>query len=371
MPYVQEDMKGLNRRAVFDLVSQVGEISRVDISNTLGTSGATVLKITNFFLEQGYVVLAGSEKTTRGRHPQILRFNPDSILGIGVDYNGNTLKAAVCNYWGQQLVFEQTEVDGCFHKLVEEVLPKTLQQLLKKYKVHKSRINCIGICVPGAADTEHERIELGPLSGIRIEKKVSESIKILSSKMKLPVYLFNDVNAAATGEYVLRKLKDDDLVYISVGDGLGAGIILDGRLRSGKHWYTGEIAHMVFDSNHVADLEKPGWMEEQLSKTVMERKFGDSGKKEDQIDDIARQLSLVVANVCNVLDVQGVILGGGKAEEMGQALIERVRYYTKRLCLFDIELQTPMSQNSSLVGVVSMALSRQLDQILSGGSGKK
>lgn len=366
MPYVQEDMKGLNRRAVFDLITQVGEISRVDISNTLGTSGATILKITNFFLEQGYVVLAGEEKTTRGRHPQILRFNPNSILGIGVDYNGKTVKVAVCNYWGTQLAFERAEVDGDFCKLVEEILPKFLQRLLKKNKVDKSCINCIGICVPGSADTEHERIELGPLSGIYMEKEVSESIGILSSKMQLPVYIFNDVNAAATGEYVLRKLKDDDLIYISVGDGLGAGIILDGNLRNGKHCYTGEIAHMVFDSNHVAELEKPGWMEEQLSQTFLGNRFGTDEKEEGQIDYVARQLSLVAANICNMLDVQIVIIGGRQVEEMGQKLMERVHYYTKRLCLFDIELYTPLSQNSSLVGVASMALSRETDHILSG-----
>ena len=273
MPYVQSDMKGLNRRDVFDLIASVGTISRVDIARSLGTSMPTVLKITNVLLEKGFVSISGEEKTARGRRPQLLQFNPDQILGIGIDYDGNTVKAAVCDYWGRELAFDQWMVGEDFDALLNEYLPSALPRLVEKSGIARDRLLGIGICVPGSLDTENSALHLGPLSGIRIGETPANTLNRFSEVMGLPVYCFNDVNAAATGEYVLRKLQKDDLVYISAGAGIGAGIILDGELRTGSHFAAGEIGHLVFDPGFTTDIQEPGWFEMQLAHETLYRKF--------------------------------------------------------------------------------------------------
>lgn len=370
MPYVQGDMKELNRRAAFDLITSVGEISRVDIGNILGTSSPTVLKITNFLLERGIVTMAGEEKTARGRRPQILRFDPDSIMGVGVDYDGHSVKVAVCNFWGEEKCRTEQRADGDFDALMETALPELLDQMLREHKIAREKLWGVGLCIPGAVDTKNSRVQLGPLSGIRINRTAAESAEILSQKMNLPVYLFNDVNAAATGEYVLRKLQGDDLLYLSAGAGIGAGIILDGKLRTGKHFYTGEVAHLVFDPDYITDISKPGWYEAQLSQPVLKEKFpeAETGVSAGLVRYVAQHLALAAANICNVLDVQTVILGGELVERMGAELTRATAEYAQRLCMLDVHLDSPSCRNPSLVGTASMALDLELDNVLSDSS---
>lgn len=363
MPYVQGDMKELNRRAVFDMIAEVGEVSRVDIGNTLGISSPTVLKITSFLMGRGIVTLAGEEKTARGRRPQLLRFDPDSLIGIGVDYDGSTVKAAVCNYWGQQKGYAEQPADDDFDMLMERVLPEMLDKLLKKSDVEQANVCGVGICIPGAVNTAEAGVKLGALSGIRMGCTPAESAKLLRTRMDMQVYLFNDVNAAATGEYVLRKLRGEDLVYISAGEGIGAGIILDGKLRTGKHFYTGEIAHIVFDPMFTTDISRPGWLEAQLSSVALQARFP-AGQQNEQIDYVAQHLALAIANICNILDIETVILDGEWVKRMGSELMRLTAEYTARLCMFNVMLYTPSCKNPSLTGAASMALELELDNVL-------
>ncbi len=367
MPYVQSDMKGLNRRDVFDLIADMGTISRVEIARILGTSMPTVLKITNMLLDKGFVSLSGEEMTARGRRPQLLQFNPHKILGIGVDYNGNTVKAAVCDYWGKELAFSQRPANDDFDALLNNCLPGMLAHLMEDNNITRDGLFAIGICLPGSSDTENSVLQLGPLSGVRIGNATTDTLRGFSQRMGLPVYCFNDVNSAATGEYVLRKLKKEDLVYISAGEGIGAGIILDGELRIGSRFSAGELGHFVLDPNFVTNIQKPGWFETQLSYEILCQRFPDYKKGEkpaELLEYIAQHLALAIANISNLLDLKYIILGGDLVKEFRNELQDKVRYYIRRLCLHEIEVYGASCENSSLVGATSLALSREVDNAL-------
>lgn len=368
MPFVPGDMKDLNRRAVFDLIASVDEISRVDIANALGTSTPTILKITNFFLEKGFITISGEGITARGRRPQLLRFQPDNIMSVGVDYDGHRVKIAVSNYNGEVKAKKVLAADGDFDGLVKEKLHRMIMDLLSENNISRPSLLGIGLSIPGSVDTKAATVELGPLSGIRIKSNVRDTLAVLSEQTALPAHIFNDVNAAAIGEYVQRRLKFDDLVFIYYGAGIGAGIILNGKLRTGKHFYTGEIAHIVFDHEWITDINKPGWLETQLSDGALRDKFPAYAKGEhpkELIEYMAQNLALCVANICNVMDIQNVVLGGGIMYSMGDELYERSQYYANRLCMFNVELQRPLSNTPTLVGTAFMALSKELEHMLS------
>ena len=150
--------------------------------------------------------------------------------------------------------------------------------------------------------------------------------------------------------------------YVYVSEGTGAGIILEGKLRTGKHFYSGEIAHMVFETDFVTDRRKPGWMERKLSFKSIEES---AQSREGQVDYAARYISLVIANICNTMDIQNVVLGGEIIQFLGQALFEKTRSYLDRLQLFPINLTRYVNENSDLVGAAYLALQRQLANILS------
>ncbi len=359
MPYVQGSMKELNRKTVFELIAEMREITRVEIAEVTKSSMPTILKITNFLIEQQIISLVGLEKTARGRRPHVLHFEPDSLLSIGLSFDGHHVIASLINYYGEEKKCIEKDSDASFSDMIENGFCEIIEELMKDMK--REHIKSVGISVSGSVDTENAKVHFGAFSELGIEREINESVRILSGKVKLPVYFFNDVNAAATGEYVLRKMKNTDLVYIYVGEGTGAGVILDGILRTGHHFYTGEIAHMVFDADFCIDLSKPGWMESQLSRKMIEKVSQD---KNVQTDYVARYISLIIANICNVLDIENVVVGGEIIEDMGDALIDRTNAYLGHLSLFPVVLTRSVCRHSSLIGAASMAMDKEITTIL-------
>lgn len=362
MPYVQGSMKELNRKTVFKLVSEKQEITRTEIAERTKSSVPTILKITNFLQEEHIISSVGSEKTARGRYPQIFRFEPDSILGIGLSYDGTHLAAALVNYYGEIKIYVEEEISQTFDEVLETKVPEIVQQLTKT--VSAGYVRGVGICISASVDTENSRIHLGAFSKLIVERDVAASIRSLSERIGLSVYLFNDVNAFAVGEYVLRKMKNEDLVYVYASEGTGAGVILDGELRTGRNFYSGEIAHMVFDPEFRIDLKKPGWMEEKLSPEQIQKS---SETKEGRIDYAARYISLVIANICNIMDIQNVVLGGNVVRWGGQELFRILNMYLDHLTMFPVSLTGYVNENSDLVGSAYLAIEQQLSNILADG----
>lgn len=367
MPFLPTDMKDLNRKAVFELIAGAGEISRVEIEDTLGISAPTVLKITNFLLERGFVSISGKEKTVRGRHPYILRFNPDHTLAAGIDYNGKQVRIGIVNYWGDVVACREAVSGPQFDLSITQQVPQILEQLIQEENICRENLYGIGIGIPASVDTDNAGMELGPLSGILTQRPVKECLSALSGEMGVPAYIFNDVNAAARGEYIRRKLKNDDLVYISFDVGLGAGIILDGKLRTGKHFYTGEIGHIIFDASFRTEIDRPGWMERELSSAMLAQRFPGYTQEtadDEVVDYIAKRLGLCISNICNILDVEFVVLGGGGVAALGERLYRETRKYVDRLGLFQIDVNKPECENATVVGAASMTLARELNRIL-------
>lgn len=359
MSFVQGSMKELNRKTVFDLVSEHGEITRTEIAEQTKSSMPTVLKIMNFFQEQEMVSLVGSEKTARGRHPQVFRFESNALMGVGVACDGHQAVASLVNYYGEEKASVVRQTDKSLNDLLETEIPQMIEQLIAGER--REFIRGVGVCISGSVDMKQTVIYMGGYSALYMERDVAQSMRVFEEKTGLPVYLFNDVNAAVTGEYVLRKMKNEDLLYIYVGEGTGAGLILDGVLREGRHYYTGEVAHMVFDADFVLNRTEPGWMEARLSrKNIRESALAPAGR----IDYAARNISLMIANICNVLDVENVVLGGESIRELGDTLLDRTQSYLDHLLLFPVKLSKFANAHSELIGGAYLALQQQLTNIL-------
>lgn len=359
MPYAQGSVKELNRKTVFELITEQYEITRIGLVEQTQSSMPTIMKITNFFLEQKMITPVGIEKTARGRRPQIYRFEPDSLLGIGISYDGNHAMVSLVNYYGQELRCIEENITDSFENMMDREFPRMIRQLVSS--VNPETVKSAGLCIGGSVDTDNVEVHLGGYCELDFKRDLKESVESLSEKIGLSVYPFNDVNAAATGEYILRKMKNEDLIYIYVGEGTGAGVILNGSLREGKHFYTGEVAHMVFDADFKIDRDKPGWMEVKLSRDSIER----SAKTQaGRVDYAARYISLMIANICGVMDVENVVLGGETVQEMGPELLEKTRGYLDHLLIFPVKLTRFFDDHSGLIGCARLALERQLTNIL-------
>lgn len=199
-----------------------------------------------------------------------------------------------------------------------------------------------------------------PLSILEYEEEIAR-------KSGLPLMVDNDANMQALGEYRARKLKNDDFAYISAGTGLGAGIILDGKLRHGANYQCGEIGYMVFDEHYQLKRDEPGWLETMVNLQTLERKFGQTGSAADMIEYAAGKIALCVANVAPILDCGTVCLGGVLVDRLGQGLIDRVREKLEAVCAVSVSLERTVCAEPGVVGGATCVIDQRIPQILCKG----
>lgn len=353
--YDQRGVKTKNRRNVLDFIARKGEVSRQEIADTLGSSMTTILSITDFLMSKGFLEVSGQVKIARGRHPQLLKYNPNGAKALAVDYDGITAKACVCNADGQELEYIEEPATEDVAEFFSNQLPRFHRWAVAIFP----DILGIGLCIPGVFSPDLQKYTFGPLSPFRNVEPFGNFLTNFSRLVGLPVYCYNDCNAASFGEYLRRGRKDSDLVFFYAGDGLGAGLILDGKLRNGAHFSAGEVGYMVYDANFQTDARKPGWFEKQLSKEVI--------AKQDPsllVSYIANSLALAIANVSNILDTRLVVLDGNVINTLGSDLWKAVTQKVGMLSLNPMSIEKPICAHPGLSGTGSLVIDTELLHVL-------
>lgn len=378
--YVASHLKDMNRKTVYKLISSIGEISRAEISRQTGISSPTVLKITNFLLQNGFVVEAGEGISHVGRKPQILKFNPEAAYSVGVDFEGEFLKIGIVDLLGNIKAIKQIRVSGDFDEVIGRKLYGHIEEIIYREGIPISKILGIGLGISGAVDVENQVIEFAPLVGIYNTKDCKPVLEELSSRSGLPVFIENDANSAAIGEYITRKLSTEcDLAYLALGTGLGAGLIINGKIRRGVRNSAGEIGYMVFDKDYHTYKSKAGWLESRINFQALSDKWDifKSIETKDRIEEfkkskdfillvdyVASYLGLCIANLTALLDLDTVIIGGMTSKILGEPLVESVKQYMSKLRFFDIECRLQYCEEPGIVGAASISTDAALDKLL-------
>lgn len=365
MNYSQSDVKQINRTNVLSLIAEKGSISRRDICTILGSSMTTVLKISDYLEERGWITVSGEANTTRGRKPQLLTFQPDRIKALSIDYDGNRALVAVCNYYGNELFFKEYSVSNDVVIFFQDNLPKIFKRTLKECNTVKDELVGIGLCLPGAFSIDGSYSNIGPISKFQKRTEFSKEFKKFSSAIGIPMYCYNDVNACVCGEYSKRKdYGCKDLAFIYAGKGLGAGLIMDSKLRLGMHAMAGEVGYISYDPNYITSPKHPGWLESNLSKESLRERFPELKEgviSSSLVDYTAQYISLTIANISNMLDIQQFIVDGNLVRRLGEyGLKDRIDYHTSRYCLLDVSVDKPICPHPSLTGLSELVISKGL-----------
>jgi len=166
-------------------------------------------------------------------------------MRIGIDLGGTSVAAGLVDNEYNVLFSSSAETANC--KTEEElfiVIKKCVYDLLKISGISLDKIESIGIGCPGSTDVEHGiMVESGnlPLNNTPV-------VKILTEEFNKKIYLDNDANCAAWGEFNAGFAKEiDNMVMITLGTGIGGGIIINSKIIHGKENHAGEIGHMVVD----------------------------------------------------------------------------------------------------------------------------
>ena len=279
--------------------------------------------------------------------------------GFGVDLGGTTVKIAYFDEQGQLL--HKWEIPTVTANGGKQILPDiaaSIQEFLTQRQIDRSSIVGIGIGVPGPVDGEgvvNKCINLG--------WGVFNIANALSELTGFPVKAGNDANVAALGEFWMGGGQGcRNMVFATLGTGVGGGIVIDGKLLHGAHGSGGEIGHMVLNREETerCGCGKQGCVEQYCSatgivrmankrlaateeasslralETVTCKDIFDAGKAGDAVAQavLEKYYSLLgefLADLCCVVNPEAVVLGGG-VSKAGQVLIDgTLPYFNKHV----------------------------------------
>ena len=231
MSYIGSDIKDMNRRIVYDTLLKNGGLSKAAISRMTGISAPTVIKIVDYLKQLGCIEELGEGTIPLGRRPDMFRFNPDFAYAVGVNFSGVDIVIGLMDCAGKFRCTRSVAVVPDFSRVMNSILPEEIHTLIIQSGIQAERIKGICFGLPGVVNHAEKTIGLAPLIGIIEPQNYTPIIEQLEQKFGIPVYFENDANMAAMGEFRARGLHaGDDLLFLTVGKGLGSGIILDGRL---------------------------------------------------------------------------------------------------------------------------------------------
>jgi glucokinase len=281
---------------------------------------------------------------------------------IGVDVGGTKIAAATVTAAPVPAVGDCTVVPT----FAAEGFERSLNQLFTAIDGRMGpEVQAIGICAPGP---------LNPRTGVVINPPNLPGWSnvplrdIVDQRFGLPCRVENDANAAGLAEALFGAGRGhDNVLYATLSTGIGAGIIINGRIYHGKNGAAGEAGHLSIDyrSRYRCNCGTLGCIEALASGTALAARGLDPRSLDDtDLDELTEQLSAWLGGLVSLLDPDIIVLGGGMSE-IGDPLFDRLRRLTPTRTINQFAAQTPivparLARDVGVLGAASVVLSEVL-----------
>lgn len=355
-PSLPASVKNFNKHAVLDLIRFTpGGISRIELAKQLDLTRSAISGIIDDLLSAN-LVCEMNEKNSETRRSIGLEINPERGKVIGIDMGATHVNFILADFAAQvirEMEFPFDIIKG--PKVCLEQVDKNLQTLLEEVGIKKSDIYSIGVGVPGPIVSEAGIVSAPPIMPGWDTYPIR---KELSDRWGIPVSLNNDAELGALGEWAYGAGRGEhNLVYVKVGTGVGAGLLINGQIYRGSTGSAGEIGHITIDENGpLCSCGNRGCLEAFTGGKAIARKAIDAVRRGQRtvlenikpIDSISAQdviaaarrgdlvsqqifseagshLGTAIASLVNLFNPGIVVVGGGVAQ-IGDLLLEPIRH---------------------------------------------
>jgi N-acetylglucosamine repressor len=229
-----------NRILVLKTIFDHKSISRAEIARATNLTRTTVTDIITVLLDEGLVEEIGMGESHGGKTPILLSLAEDSRYLIGLDLTHSEFRASVINLRGKICDTVNKPVKDKRDNDALTLVYQTLDQLMET--AYRPLVG-IGVGTPGLVDSDKGEV----INAVNLGWENLYLAELLQDRYGLPVFILNDSQAAAMGEYVYGAghLSENNLIVINVRHGLGAGIVIKGQIFQGDGGGAGEIGHIV------------------------------------------------------------------------------------------------------------------------------
>lgn len=382
-------MRELNRSLVMDVLKAYSPISRAALAKETGLAKPTVSAIVEGLIDDGVVREIGLGATTveGGRPPMLVEFNTRSQFVVGVHIGVRRTTAVVGDAKGDELAREQmTTPTGPAATTLAKVV-RLVKETLQAANAPLQRLTAVGVCVPGLVDVREGVCCLAPNLGWR-DVPVRA---VLEKALRAPIFVHNTAQACAVAESTEGgRSPRQELIFLYVGSGIGAGILSEGRLYHGAVGSAGELGHCPMPgATEQCTCGKIGCLETLASaraitaaaaaqlaagrqsvlaaapgdltpEDVVSAARGGDALAKDVLARAGTHLGFAAAWLINLFSPQLLVIGGGLAEA-GEPLVGPLEIAARELALPQAGASTVvevsrLGQEAEVRGAVLLAL---------------
>jgi len=379
-------LRKVNESAILELIREKGPISRSDLARLLRLSPPTITRIVNPLIEAGLVIEGSAGDSKGGRRPIMLTFNSQASLIVGI-YVGQNIVGALVDLNGE--IFERRTLPSLPGEEGVRRLIEFIKELCQAAAPFGAPLRGVGVGIPSITVLEDGIITWAPSFGWRnlpLKQRLQEALD-------LPVFIENSVNLIALGESwrgAGQGLRN--LLCLQLGDGIGAGLILNGQLYRGSHYAAGEVGYIIPNERYLGQtydnygcleglagssgIVQRAWQrlqtgqpsilaQTELNSLTVEQVLAAASAGDALAQAVVQEtvdyLSIALANMACIIDPDRIIIGGDLAE-FGELFIEPIRARLAGLIpvIPDIQL-SDLGLDAAVLGAVATALSQTSD----------
>jgi predicted NBD/HSP70 family sugar kinase len=384
-------LRTMNSTTLLRMIWQEQEISRADISRMTGMSRSSVSAIVAELLERDLVSEQGVRHSTSGRRPMMLSFHSDAYSIIGVDIGATHVAFALINLKGmmRESRFRRCPVQSEPQQTMQLIMD-TIQSMKDAAEQDQCPVIGIGLGLPCPV---HPDEELSPIhEGILPAWKGWNPRVMLRERFGLPVLFDNDANLGALAElWWAKEPERNNLAFIKLGTGVGAGLILNGRIHRGRFGLAGELGHSLVhllpnpSHQNLNDVLGTGSILKRVNELGRQHPFSLlSGSQltmqrwleavlakdpaaEQLFDEVTFALGAALANILVMLDLDSIVLSGSLSVA-GDLVLEKVREVIRQHLIWtdlhEIPLRwSQLGEQHIALGAATMILEKAMNDL--------
>ncbi len=348
MPLANRDlMRAMNRSTILNIIKTYGPIARVDVAHRTGLSPATVTGITGELIGEDLIYEKDTgDTTTAGRKPILLAINPSGRYVIGVKLTETKVIGALTDLEAAVIVKKTDELSEVSAQAVVRQISLLAGELLALAKLPRRKLLGIGVGLAGIVDSERGILRQSPYRDwhdLPLRDMLQEQVHV-------PVYIDNDVNTLTLAETWFGAGEGvNDFLIVTVGRGIGMGIVVNGQFYRGAKGGAGEFGHTIVDpQGPQCECGKQGCLEayagdhgllRMAQEAVSRGELPGPVESTDRLLELARggnawaraiyaeagkRLGMGIANLINVFNPEKVIISG-EGTCVGDLMFEPMR----------------------------------------------
>ena len=367
-----EHARAHHRSMVLQHLFHAGPGSRADLARSTGLTRVTVSDLVASLVADGLVAELGTRTEGKvGKPATLVGLRTEAFQIVSVDLaDAELMYGAILDLAGVVVERRSAPHDGRTGQAAVDALVGFCAELVA---AATSPVLGVGIGSPGVVDAEGRVIEAPNRGWFDVPLAAT-----VSAALDLPVHVANDANTAVLGEFTYGGASGSGLMVLTVGEGVGAGIVLDGALVQGHRHAAGELGHVTAvderDDVDGAPLGPPlpcacgrrGCLETVLSVPALRRRTAglDPQSTDAALASVGRRLGIVLAPVVSALNLSEVVFSGPPELLDGplrDAALAALRERTMPVISGDLELRmTKLGEDGALSGAAVLVLSGQL-----------